>query len=844
MIKKKYIPFIFGFEALLLVAGLVLAVYVYTNRSTQPQTASFDARTLDQLSETLQGNAIIAEGNTISSTFGFTTTYDSKAIKARAQTTDISSTSNQISGMEYEGDELKEERDYSSFIFEAHQPEVNEDTLGTTLIPRLTVGTNIRGTYFTSRESLPEYAGKSKIDIMVQETNARRIAADTGVTASEAVEVSINDVAYKKVVYTTTKKSSIEGFPDFVTSQETYMTVQDGKPYWIDISLLNDLNKDALSVLEPLIGTTNYTSDAAPADDTVIDTEEAENTETQEPASDTFVETSASIFKIPKGSSYVPEPLKDESILDVAIKNQPAVVRVGTARCADIELLSQDGSVALTLKGACGAGVGSGSFVSSDGYVATNGHVTTLSQATILPSYLMALASVEIKSGKPVILTQFLQYLIDTDKLSQSRAAQYLDSLMSRNESAVNALTTINTLIPESSIRYTNDTPSYVIQTSNDPIRFTVGSTGTLKLEYNDTNIAASYVDSNYDENLDLSKGFGTLSDVAILKVEGDNFPTVTLAKASAVSPQDTLTALGFPAFVDGGFMTKQDKTVPSITQGYALEIAKARGSEYTLIDTSVPIAGGNSGGPAFNLDGEQVGLNTYGTSDCADDKCFGRGIARDAQDFTAVLVKNNISLKTEGKTTDTWNEAIIAFKASNYRVAQAKFEESAKLYPANYLAPSLATLAASKVGSVDDKSDEHESSSVLIIIAGVVVGVAIIGTIITIVLVKRRKGQVPPVAAPIAVTPAVPQPQPTVPTTPVAPVQQPYVTPLTQPVQQPTQSTVVTPPAVVTPTPVIPSIAPQPPIAQSPIPPTSTATPPETPATVEPFNPFNNNPS
>lgn len=106
-------------------------------------------------------------------------------------------------------------------------------------------------------------------------------------------------------------------------------------------------------------------------------------------------------------------------------------------------------------------------------------------------------------------------------------------------------------------------------------------------------------------------------------------FPVVTLGSVNSVKPGDRVVAVGYPAFVDGGLMTEKHKTVPAVTRGKVNYIGPASSySSYILIQTSVPIAGGNSGGPAFNDDGEQIGLNTYGQIMCADQQCFGDGTA------------------------------------------------------------------------------------------------------------------------------------------------------------------------------------------------------------------------
>lgn len=92
-------------------------------------------------------------------------------------------------------------------------------------------------------------------------------------------------------------------------------------------------------------------------------------------------------------------------------------------------------------------------------------------------------------------------------------------------------------------------------------------------------------------------------TDLALLKVESDEaLPFVSFGDAEAVRPGDWVMAVGSPFGLGG-----------TVTAG----IVSARGRDLpggTLIDflqIDAAINRGNSGGPAFNLDGEVIGVNT-----------------------------------------------------------------------------------------------------------------------------------------------------------------------------------------------------------------------------------------
>lgn len=91
-------------------------------------------------------------------------------------------------------------------------------------------------------------------------------------------------------------------------------------------------------------------------------------------------------------------------------------------------------------------------------------------------------------------------------------------------------------------------------------------------------------------------------SDVAVLKIDAKDLPTVQVGDATQVKVGDWVVAIGAPF----GFEN-------SVTQG--IVSAKGRtlpdGSYVPFIQTDVAINPGNSGGPLFNLKGEVVGINS-----------------------------------------------------------------------------------------------------------------------------------------------------------------------------------------------------------------------------------------
>ena len=94
-------------------------------------------------------------------------------------------------------------------------------------------------------------------------------------------------------------------------------------------------------------------------------------------------------------------------------------------------------------------------------------------------------------------------------------------------------------------------------------------------------------------------------SDLALLKIAGQNLPTLSLAKDRDVKVGQWVLAIGSPFSLDfsvtAGIVSALGRSLPTET-----------GDNYVpFIQTNVAINPGNSGGPLFNLEGEVIGVNS-----------------------------------------------------------------------------------------------------------------------------------------------------------------------------------------------------------------------------------------
>ena len=95
-------------------------------------------------------------------------------------------------------------------------------------------------------------------------------------------------------------------------------------------------------------------------------------------------------------------------------------------------------------------------------------------------------------------------------------------------------------------------------------------------------------------------------NDLALLDIEGEDFPAATFARPGSVRLGDEVVAIGFALDLDGA---------PTVTLGIVSALNRTlvtdMGALDGLLQTDAAISSGNSGGPLVNAAGEVVGINT-----------------------------------------------------------------------------------------------------------------------------------------------------------------------------------------------------------------------------------------
>ena len=95
-------------------------------------------------------------------------------------------------------------------------------------------------------------------------------------------------------------------------------------------------------------------------------------------------------------------------------------------------------------------------------------------------------------------------------------------------------------------------------------------------------------------------------TDIAVLKIEGDNLPTIPIGDSQSVQPGDWILAIGYTPLLPG---------IPSAKAGQVVSMAgsiqiRDNYPQTGMIEADLFLSPGDSGGPLIDLRGELIGLN------------------------------------------------------------------------------------------------------------------------------------------------------------------------------------------------------------------------------------------
>lgn len=746
----------------LLLASLALVVALAAFLLAYVNQAAIGRAVASQTIASFFGNEINNQPVTVSSSYGFTASYNANRYFASAIDAE--------SGSLFVGDELTTERAYDTIRLSTQAAGYKVDT------------NSIKLTYYTQEAAPASVAEAEQEYIVAKQANAAQL------TKSSTEIVTIDGVGFQRTEWL--RELEVGGLM-LKTTFVTFAGTLNNHPFTVIVYEGTQSGVYADAFMNDM----TFTSTVNAADMTPT-AAAIERRTFAERLIDTVLGA-----QVAGAASATPSYTSSER---VSATYGPAVVKIYNVYAADLML---DGSV--VYEGYMSGGTGSGFIVSADGYIATNGHVVVNdAREEIIKTALILSAA-----GK----SELLAYLVELTSLQNS------DIAGKTTDEARTIIIEALYAIDNSHFAFRNLQTNLLIGLGDKQVDIEelIERTENHQAYPEQDTIKKATVESYDFAGVVLPAYTGEFksSDVALLKLtSGSNYPMVKIGTMADAAQGSNLNIMGFPGTgsSSNGIVSKT-VTSATLTTGKVSAQKEDNGGR-SMIETDTEIGHGNSGGPAFTDAGEVIGIATY-TSDSGE---AGDGVLnyiRDVADFTALADKKFVGYKTVSETQRVWNKAIDLFYEAHYKSAIPQFKKVAELYPEH---PQVAAMIASSEKHIanGDNVDEFPIAAVVIVAA-----VALLGTGVAVVFIvlhnKKHQayvhgvttGQIQPmvqgmpaqtVAVPVAAAPvAVAQP---VTPAPLSPPQPPVeLAPVTPPVLGPETPGVV----AVSEAPVTPAAAP-----------------------------------
>lgn len=186
--------------------------------------------------------------------------------------------------------------------------------------------------------------------------------------------------------------------------------------------------------------------------------------------------------------------------------------------------------------------------------------------------------------------------------------------------------------------------------------------------------------------------------DVAIIKVEGRNFPTIRLGDSDKIRTGERIFVAGYPGAADlGSFGSQKSELEWSWAPGSISSDKKATAQGAPLIQINAEgVKPGNSGGPVLNSDGYVIGILTFGTSG-------GPHWAMASRTIMEFVRKAGVA-NEESLADKAYKTGLEFYWQGYYSKAVAKLEEVKRLYPKHSEAESLIADCQNHIGKGEDR--------------------------------------------------------------------------------------------------------------------------------------------
>ncbi|HEX8631417.1 MAG TPA: trypsin-like peptidase domain-containing protein [Catenuloplanes sp.] len=293
-----------------------------------------------------------------------------------------------------------------------------------------------------------------------------------------------------------------------------------------------------------------------------------------------------------------------------------------------------------------------------------------------------------------------------------------------------------------------NESIQQKLYTSNDPVKLLAFGQANWRLE-------GEAKDSPLERQVFMQRGvaaggkttgevvparvvdFRSLSqgDVALLKVETSDLPAVELAAATDIQIGTRVLSIGYPGSTD----EVTDASFEPTNKDGQISAKKTSGS-VPVYETSAALSGGMSGGPAVNLDGRVVGVNSFKVN--GEEQAF--NFLAPSSNLAELLTRNGVKPELGG-IDQAFRRGLTDYFAGRYTTAIVSFDKVLALSPTHGQAQEYKTKAAQAREQYGD-ADQSNGSAFVVVLA-VVAGIALliiafaVGLFLLLRTRRRRRG-------------------------------------------------------------------------------------------------------
>jgi S1-C subfamily serine protease len=211
--------------------------------------------------------------------------------------------------------------------------------------------------------------------------------------------------------------------------------------------------------------------------------------------------------------------------------------------------------------------------------------------------------------------------------------------------------------------------------------------------------------------------------DVAILKIDQKNLPTVTLGDDASMQTGDPVYVLGYPGVATFNPLISQESYLETSFTSGIVSARKTMTGGWEVLQIDAAITHGNSGGPVFNSSGEVIGIATFGSIDPNNQvEVQGMNFAFPINIAKQFLKEINVTPQ-ESRLTTKYKDALVLYQQEKYKKALEIFREINETNPGY---PYVQDMIAGSRTAIDQGKDK--SFNYLPVILGGVAVVAVAG--------------------------------------------------------------------------------------------------------------------